>query len=83
MVSPTGTPLRHEEEAPNGKIIDVLTSEDVVEEIETNLTALERLCEQLDEVPNVGRPEVQFRIEEVQFRLSKLDDRVGERIMLE
>lgn len=83
MVSPTGTPLSHEREVSDGRIIDVLTSEDVVEEIETNLTELERLCEQLDEVPNVGRPEVQFRLEEVQFRLSRLDDRVGERIILE
>lgn len=61
----------------------MLTSQDVVDEIETNLTELERLCEQLDEVPNVGRSEIQFRLEEVPFRLSRLDDRVGERIMLE
>lgn len=61
----------------------MLTPEDLVDEIETNLTELERLCEQLDDMPNIGRPETQHRLEEAQFRLARLDDRMGERIMLE
>lgn len=61
----------------------MFTSQDVIDEIGTDLTELERLREPLDEAPNVGRPEGQFRLEEVQFRLSRLDDRVRERIMLE
>lgn len=51
-----------------------------LKEIETKLTELEALFEGLDGVTNMGRPEIQYRLEEVQFRLSRLDDDVGDRI---
>lgn len=59
------------------------TPAELLKSMETKLTELEALCEELDGIPDVGRPEIQYRLEEVQFRLSRLDDEVGDRIILE
>lgn len=59
------------------------TPADVLRDMETKLTELEELCERLDEIPDLRRPEIQHRLEEIQFRLSKLDADVGDRTVLE